>query len=109
MKQQVAAADVQTPASVIGQKHQIMIYVAQHCGTCEYSYQVAEEIRREFPQVQVHIVDLEQTTEVIPEVVFATPTYLLNGRVWSLGNPSPEQVEETLSHLTHKHDQGVKD
>ncbi|RIK42902.1 MAG: hypothetical protein DCC55_07490 [Chloroflexi bacterium] len=91
-----------TAASMIGQEHQITIYVAKHCTTCDYSYQVAEEIRRKFPHVQVRIVDLEQTTEVIPEIVFATPTYLLDGRVWSLGNPSPAHVEQTLSPLTRK-------
>ena len=43
------------------------------------------------------MVDMETTTEAIPEAVFATPTYLLNGRVWSLGNPSPAKVQETLT------------
>jgi predicted thioredoxin/glutaredoxin len=102
VKQQVEAGSVPMPVQMIGQEHQITIYVAQHCATCDYSFQVAAEIRREFPHVQVRIVDLEQTTEAIPEAVFATPTYLLNGRVWSLGNPSPAQVEETLSRLSHK-------
>ena len=73
------------------------IYVAQHCGTCAYAYEVAAEIRRQFPHVQVRIIDLENTTEIIPEAVFATPTYLLNGQVWSLGNPSPAKVQETLT------------
>lgn len=75
----------------------IDIYVAQHCGTCAYAYEVAAEIRCQFPHVQVRIVDVETTTEVIPEAVFATPTYLLNGRVWSLGNPSSAKVQETLA------------
>lgn len=75
----------------------IDIYVAQHCNTCAYAYEVAAEIRRQFPHVQVHMVDMENPTEAIPEVVFATPTYLLNGRVWSLGNPSPAKVQETLA------------
>lgn len=75
----------------------IDIYVAHHCNTCAYAYEVAAEIRRQFPTAQVRMVDMETTTEAIPEVVFATPTYLLNGRVWSLGNPSPDQMQETLA------------
>ena len=53
-----------------------------------------------FPDVNLRIVDLETTDEEIPERVFATPTYLLNGRVWSLGNPSPAQVVETFGNVT---------
>jgi len=75
----------------------VVIYVAEHCFVCEYSYEIAELIEQEFPQVYVRIVNLTQTTESIPDAVFATPTYLLNGQVWSLGNPSPEQVTETLN------------
>lgn len=77
----------------------IVIYVAGHCPTCAYSYEVAEMIRQEFPAVNVRLVDLATTSEQIPDDVFATPTYLLNGRLWSLGNPSPETVTNTLIEL----------
>ncbi|MFN3333366.1 MAG: hypothetical protein ACK47M_12725 [Caldilinea sp.] len=49
--------------------------------------------------MNLRVVDLAVPGEVIPEIVFATPTYLLDGRVWSLGNPSPEQVRNTLNRL----------
>ena len=75
----------------------IDIYIAQHCGTCGYAYEVAADIRRQFPHVQVRMIDMEHPLEAIPEAVFATPTYLLNGRLWSLGNPSPAKVQETLT------------
>lgn len=75
----------------------IAIYVAQHCSNCAYAYEIAAEIRRQFPHVYVRMIEMETTTEVIPEVVFATPTYLLNGRVWSLGNPSRAKIQETLA------------
>jgi hypothetical protein len=104
VKQRVDAPAELPPLDTVEQERQVtlMIYVAQHCSTCDYTYEVAAAIRREFPQVMIQIVDLEQTTEVIPDVVFATPTYLLNGRVWSLGNPSPAQVQETLSRLSRR-------
>lgn len=47
----------------------------------------------------MRLVDVHETEEAIPELVFATPTYLLNGRIWSLGNPSPEKVNETFRNL----------
>lgn len=75
----------------------VHIYVADHCSVCEYAYEVAEAIRDNFPQVDVQIVNLSKTTEAVPETVFATPTYLLNGRLWSLGNPSPQDVRSRLT------------
>jgi hypothetical protein len=39
--------------------------------------------------------------EASPEAVFATPTYLLNGRRWSLGNPSPAKVQETMTRMSN--------
>lgn len=80
-------------------QHEVAIYVAEHCSLCAYAYEIAELIRREFPAVAVRLVDLEQADEPIPESVFATPTYLIDGRRWSLGNPSPTDVINTLSKL----------
>ena len=89
------------PTQTIPAVASVRIYVAQHCEICAYSYEVAENIRNEFPQVEVRIIDMENTSETIPDSVFATPTYLLNGRVWSLGNPSPQQVSDTLAQLVN--------
>ena len=79
---------------------ELVIYVAQHCPVCHYAFEVADDIRQRFPDVDLRIVDLETTTEKVPEHVFATPTYILNGRVWSLGNPSPAQVVEAFGKVT---------
>lgn len=72
------------------------IFVAEHCFVCEYSYEVAAFIRRAFPQVSVRMINMADSQVEIPEVVFATPTYLLNGKLWSLGNPSNEEVLSKL-------------
>jgi hypothetical protein len=47
----------------------------------------------------VRLVDIQGSQEKIPEAVFATPTYLLNGRLWSLGNPSLEKIYETFQNF----------
>lgn len=75
------------------------IFVAEHCFVCEYAHEIAALIENDFADVKLRVIDINKTEEAIPEAVFATPTYLLNGRVWSLGNPSPEQVQERLSEL----------
>ncbi|MEM7130254.1 MAG: thioredoxin family protein [Chloroflexota bacterium] len=77
----------------------VEIFVAQHCFICEYTYEIIELIERDFPEIDLHVIDMTEPKEPIPEVVFATPTYLLNGRVWFLGNPSPDQVIDQLSEL----------
>jgi hypothetical protein len=79
------------------QKVSVAIYVAGHCYMCDYTYEVAEIIRQEYPQVDLQLIDLMDPTQAIPPEVFATPTYLLNGRVWSLGNPSIKDVRTKLS------------
>ena len=75
------------------------IFVAQHCFVCEYAYEIAKLIEKDFSEVKLRMIDINDADEVIPEAVFATPTYLLNDQVWSLGNPSPEQVTERLTEL----------
>ncbi len=72
------------------------IYVAAHCAPCDYTYEVAAYILREHPHVDVRIIDIEQV-ETLPESIFATPIYLLNGRVWSLGNPSAEKIHQSFA------------
>ncbi|MEZ4710742.1 MAG: hypothetical protein R3A44_26325 [Caldilineaceae bacterium] len=77
----------------------VEIYVAGHCPICAYAYEIADFISEHFPTVTLRVINIETTREPIPEAVFATPTYMLNDRVWSLGNPSPVQVREKLRDL----------
>ncbi len=80
-------------------QHEVAIYVARHCSVCAYAYEIAALIRRDFPDIAVRLVDVAEAAEPLPESVFATPTYLIDGRRWYLGNPSPAEVIETLSKL----------
>jgi hypothetical protein len=79
--------------------HTVVVYVLEGCANCAYAIGVVEEIRRAYPHVAVRMVDLAHPGEPIPEAVFAAPTYLLDGNVWSLGNPSPAQIRDTLSKM----------
>lgn len=91
-------ATMPTAAEPVG-LHALAIYLSNHCPTCAYAYSVAEAIQRDFPAVHVRLINLNETAEAIPEAIFATPTYLLNGRIWSLGNPSPEKINATFRNL----------
>jgi hypothetical protein len=88
-----------TEMAVDQQSHvKVDIYIAEHCPVCTYAIEVASMIRHEFPTVDVQLIRLDEPNIVIPDSVFATPTYLLNGQRWSLGNPSPETVRKVLVH-----------
>jgi hypothetical protein len=78
---------------------QVEIYVTAHCESSHYALEVAAMIGREFPEVDVRVIEIGMANVPIPESVFATPTYLLNGTRWLLGNPSPHQVRQALGRV----------
>ena len=68
------------------------IYVSSHCSNCAEARLLAHEAAAVFPAVSVHVIDLDMTEAPAPEYVVAAPTYVLNGRVISLGNPYREEL-----------------
>jgi len=59
----------------VGVHHEIVIYTTQHCPIWVYAYEIAALIRREFPTITVSVVEIAAAGELLPERVFATPTY----------------------------------
>lgn len=72
------------------------IYVEPGCSNCAYAREMAAWVRGEFPEVRVSLIDLSDGQGLRPADVFAVPTYQLNGRTISLGNPSAETLSEVL-------------
>ena len=72
----------------------LQVYVADDCWACDETRRIVAEIAPEFPDIQVELLDMR--TEPHPENVFAVPTYLLNGRVISLGNPHRADLRARL-------------
>ena len=70
------------------------IYVADECLACEETRRIVTEITPLYPNVDIELLDL--TDERKPDSVFATPTYVLDGRTIFLGNPTQEQLEQKL-------------
>ncbi len=65
---------------------------------------IALEMGEMFPLLQVDLIDLD-AGHPIPDGVVATPTYLLDGKVISLGNPRREDLIETVMELQVLHAQ----
>jgi hypothetical protein len=82
---------------IVDSRPRLSVYVLSECAICRFAVETAAEIRRAYPHVRVEVIDLATTRDPVPDVVFATPTYLLDGRVWSLGNPSAEQIRAAFA------------
>jgi hypothetical protein len=78
------------------------IYVADHCDPCQHALLIAEEAKR-IPGLEVAVITLDETTPSTPPNVNAVPTYLLDGRVVSLGNPAQEAFLAYLRQHVEEH------
>lgn len=77
---------------------QIQIYYARWCSVCAHSLSLAAEIAERHPEISVELIDVATLTEENrPEAVFATPTWLWDGHLYSLGNPDPAALWQQLA------------
>ncbi len=72
----------------------LQIFVDEMCWSCAESYRIVQALQPSFPTVRFEFSDLRR--EPHPDNVFAAPTFLLNGRVISLGNPTPRRLRQML-------------
>lgn len=70
------------------------IYIADDCWSCEETRRIAADAARQFPQIQIELCNMAQDR---PDDVFAVPTYVLNGRVIFLGNPTRADLAQKLT------------
>lgn len=72
----------------------LQVYIDDTCWSCAESHRIVESLRPFFPAVDFQFRDLR--TESHPDNVFAAPTYVLDGHIISLGNPSPIHLRHLL-------------
>lgn len=72
------------------------IYVEDGCLTSRTAQEIAKWVRKRFPQVAVSVMQPHEDPSEQSRLVRATPAYFINGREFSLGNPSPEELEAAL-------------
>lgn len=73
----------------------LRVYVDRDCWNCQEARALAHEMAAVFPSIRVELIDLEQVSSR-PDDIFATPTFVLNGCVISLGNPSREALHQHI-------------
>ena len=78
--------------------HRLEVVVAADCHVCAEARRLAREMGEQFPDLEVQViqVDGEQT---IPRGVVATPTYLLDSKIISIGNLYREALVRKLALL----------
>jgi thioredoxin family protein len=68
------------------------VYVGGHCPNCADALALADEAAARFSDVVVRVIDLDLDQAPPPDTIVAVPTFVLDGRTVSLGNPDPEQL-----------------
>jgi len=65
---------------------ELEVFIESGCLSCERAVRLAKDVDTNYPELSVRVIDIGGDT-ARPEEVFAVPTFMLNGRVVSLGNP----------------------
>ena len=84
------------------------IYITDHCANCQEALLIAEQAGG-IAGLEVTVVNLDAPGQRVPPQVFATPTYVLNGLVVSLGNPERDGFLAGLrAELAHRSEERAK-
>ncbi len=75
------------------------IYVDTRCLTCRRSLALADDIRQSFPQMSVEVIEIASNRGQHRHLVTATPTFVLDGVTFSLGNPGGADLVRAIQHL----------
>lgn len=82
-------------------KPTLKIFVAEHCSGYEAALAIVDTIKHHYPQAfTVELIHLTDAQADIPDRVFATPTYMLDNQIVSLGNPRPEDITQWVQKST---------
>ena len=81
-------------------KSVLKIYITENCPGCDEAHRIAAYVEQDCSEIDVELIDILDSQAVVPDAVFATPTFMLNNRIVSLGNPSLKQVARWIEEAT---------
>ena len=84
------------PRAARGSVCTLCAYVERGCRSCAHALELVDRIRREYPSLNVEVIDVGVSSDQLPEGVFAVPTLVLDGEVIALGTPSWEGVASQI-------------
>ena len=76
----------------------LQVFVEPACESCRRAIQLAEDVDAAYPKLAVDIVDI-RSRENERDDVFAVPTFVLDDRVLSLGNPQKSTLRREIELL----------
>ncbi|MDV6013592.1 thioredoxin family protein [Haloechinothrix sp. LS1_15] len=82
----------------------LQVYIAPGCAGCDTASLLAHRVRRLRPAHRVEIVDVSDPQATVPDAVIGTPAYVLEGAVYSLGNPDLDELLAELDKLAVGYD-----
>ena len=71
------------------------VYITEECRACAEARRIVADLSPKFPEVDIELRDLSDERK--PSSVFATPTYILDGRTIFLGNPTRDELSQKLN------------
>lgn len=76
---------------------ELEVLVSADCAACVEALEVVAQLRISHPQVAVRLTDVDEPGWQAPLGFVGTPMYLVEGRILSLGNPSPGDLRAALA------------
>ena len=73
------------------------VYISDDCLTCDNTRNLVAQLYIKYPALKINLFNLSKPDTICPDSVFATPTYMLNGQILFLGNPSLAELENHLA------------
>ena len=73
------------------------VFVAADCAGSATARRIAADVARAAPDLAVQVIDVHAESARVPVAVVAVPTYVLDGQLIHLGNPSPAWRSDLLS------------
>ena len=77
---------------------QLQVFVEAGCSACERAKRLTREVAGDYPQLAVSVMNIGDARARHAEV-FAVPTFVLDGRVLSLGNPQMSRLRGEIESL----------
>lgn len=82
---------------------ELQVFIETDCEVCERAVSLAKDVENDYPNVAVQLIDMNEA-EGHHDDVFAVPTFVLNGRVFSLGNPQQQTLQAAIESLLRDQD-----
>ncbi len=76
-------------------KPKLKVFIRHNCPNCVETLKIVANLKHKYADLMsVELINITDAQAAVPDVVFATPTFMFNNRVVSLGNPGPDKVAE---------------